>query len=365
MRALFVEANYSWDDPLSARSFAAWRKQLRGKRDQVFAILDSDGNNRFYRLQTETPTGVLRTAALILRADTLDPVKGAFHFEHQNDVTIDDAGEMPQLPRKLEAKKNHLVERPAVVKEVGPEEELRVFAALNAIGADVGEPVTVDIDPSKQQILIAGLGLSANRERQIRQALAPIPNIAMRFTSGQPLGVGNQPASAGSYAPDNAAPLRHTLEAQAGGAQQFQLIADKALDASFTILAQANALYVLSHKFPPTVASAFEPPERETLRSLRRRHAIAIEQTTVELKEALGPLLNSTSAGTDETQSRQATSWELGAAQLYEQAKLLDASLGRVLAGSYSQEAGQSIWSKLPNEIQKVEALARSQESVP
>jgi hypothetical protein len=137
------------------------------------------------------------------------------------------------------------------------------------------------------------------------------------------------------------------------------------LDASSTILAQANALYVLSRKFPPPVASAFEPPERETLRSLRRRHAIAIERTTVELKEALGPLLNSTSAGTDETQRRQATSWELGAAQLYEQAKLLDASLGRILAGSYSQEAGQSIWSKLPDEIQKVEALARAQESVP
>lgn len=363
-RALFVKANYSWDDPLSARSFAAWRKQLSNKRDQVLSIQDRDGNNRFYRLETETPTGVLRTAALTLRADTLSPVKGAFQFEQQNEVTIEDAGEMPESPAESETKKSHVVERPAVVKEVGPEEELRVFAALNAIGADVGEPVTVDIDSSKQHIVIAGLGISANRERQIRQALEPIPNTALRFTSGQPVGIGNQSEKPGSYSSDNAAPLRHTLEAQAGGAQQFQLIADKALDTSSTILAQANALYVLSQKFPPPVASAFRPPERETLRSLRSRHAIAIEQATIELKDVLKPLLRSTNAGTDETQSPPATSWELSAAQLYEQAKLLDSSLGRILAGSYSQEAGQSIWSKLPDEIQTMEALARSQENI-
>ncbi len=362
-RALFVKANYSWDDPLSARSFAAWRKQLPNKRDEVLSIQDSDGKNRFYRLQTETATGVLRAAALTLRADTLNPIKGAFHFERQNDVTINDAGQMPELPGNLETKTNHSVEKPTVVKKVGPEEELRVFAALNAIGADVGEPVTVDIDPSKQQIIIAGLGLSANRERQIGQALARIPNTAMRFTSGQPVDIGTPSASAGSYGSDNGAPGRHRLEIKAGGAEQFQLITDKALDASSTILEQANALYVLSHKFPSSVSIAFGPPERETLSSLRSRHAIAIEQASVQLRNALRPLLNPASAGADETQSRQATSWELGAAQLYENAKLLDASLSRILAGSYSQEAGQSIWSKLPDEIQTVEALAHSQEN--
>lgn len=365
-RALFVKANYSWDDPLSARSFAAWRKHLPEKRDQVLSVQDRDGNSRFYRLETEAPTGVLRIAALTLRADTLNPVKGSFHFEHQRDVTIDDAGELPSLPAAVETKNRPRVERPAVVKKVGPEEELRVFAALNAIGADVGEPVMVDIDPAKQQIIVAGLGLPANREQQIRQALTPIPNIALRFTSGQPLGLGNQSAKpGGSYATDNAAPLRHTLETQAGGARQFQRITDKALDASSTILAQANALYVLSQKFPPLVASAFDPPEQETLRSLRRHHAIAIEKATVELEDALRPLLSSTTAGMDETQSQQATSWEVGAGQLYEQAKLLDGSLGRILTGSYSQEAGQSIWNTLPDEIQKLEALARFQENAP
>ena len=55
-RALFVKANYSWGDPLSARSFATWRGKLPSRRDQVVFI--NDGNNRFYRVQTETTTAI-------------------------------------------------------------------------------------------------------------------------------------------------------------------------------------------------------------------------------------------------------------------------------------------------------------------
>jgi hypothetical protein len=360
-RALFVKANYSWDDPLSPRSFAAWRKGLPSKRDQVFSIQDSTGKRQFYRLQTETPAGVLRMADLTLRADTLSPIKGAFHFEHQNDVTIQDAGEMTEPPRKVEAQNNHSLPRRALVKEVGPAEELRVFAALDGIGADLGESVNVDIAPSKQQVIVAGVGLSPDREQQIRQALAPLPNAQTRFTSGQPIGLVSRTPDTGTSLPIGSdAPLRHMLEQQAGGAQQFQVIADKSLDASSIILQRAHALYVLAEKFPPLVASQFSLPEQEMLRSLRHGHAIVIAQTSAELKDTLLPLLSA--AGADETQSVPNTSWEVGAAQLYDQAKHLDASLGRILAGAYSQEAGQRIWSKLPDEIRRIEALALSQE---
>lgn len=364
-RALFVQANYSWDDPLSAKSFANWRKHLERKRDQVFSIEDRDGERRFFRLQTETPAGVLRMAALTLRADTLSPVKGAFYFEHQNDVTIEDAGEMPEPPDKREAKSDHPLTRPAVVREVGPAEELRVFAALDAIGADVGDSVTIDIAKSKHQIIVTGVGVPPDRQQQIHQALAAIPNTGTRFTSGQATApVQRRPDSTSSQAPGTDAPLRHTLEQQAGGAQQFQAIADDALDASSVILQHAHALNVLADKFSPDVASQFREPEQETLRSLRRRHAIAIEKGTAELKSALLPLVRA-SAARDETQTQRNTSWQVGAVQLYEGAKALDASLAQILAGTYSQEAGQSIWSKLPDEIRRIETLAVAQQNSP
>jgi hypothetical protein len=305
-------------------------------------------------------------AALTLRADTLSPVKGAFHFEHQNDVLIEDAGEMPQPSGKLETQNVRPLPRRALVKEVGPTEELRVFAALDAIGADVGESVSVNIAPSKQQIIVAGVGLSPDRERQIRQAVAGMPNTEARFTSGQATALASGSPGTGSPPPAGGdVPLRYTLEQKAGGAQQFQAIADRALDASSTILQRAHALHVLAEKFPPSVAAQFGRPEQETLRLLRHRHAIAIEQATAELKGALVPLLNTMAAAPGETQNPRNTSWEVGAAKLYEEAKALDASLGRILAGTYSQETGQRTWNRLPYEIQSLEALAVSQEQAP
>jgi hypothetical protein len=370
-RALFVKANYSWDDPLDARSFAAWRRNLPSKRDYVFSIQDGTEKGQFYRLETETSAGVLRMAALTLRADTLLPVKGAFHFEHETDVTIEDAGEMLEPPGKLQAQNDRPSQndrpltRPALVKEVGWAEELRVFGALDAIGADVGESVSVDIAPSKQRVIVAGVGLPPDRERQIREVLAPIPNIEARFTSGQASSPVNRlPGTASSPPASNDTRLRQMLEKQAGGAEQFQTIADRALDASSTILQRAHALAVLAEKFPPAIESQFDASQRAVLRSLRRRHAIAIEQATADLKGSLLPLLRGT-AQADETQTQRDTSWELGAAQLYQVAREFDASLGRILAGSYSQEDGQRVWNQLPYEINMLETLALSQKNMP
>ncbi len=367
-RALFVKANYSWDDPLSARSFAAWRNRLRDKRDQVLSIQDGDGRKRFYRLRTETSQGTLRMASLTLRADTLGPVKGAFHFEDQEEVTMADAGEMPAAQPRMAAKKSSPPHETAVESTVSPEEELRVFAALNAIGADVGEPLTVDFDPSKRHIVVSGVGIPNDRERQIRQALAQIPNTTMHFDSGQPFSAGTAAVAPDTYSTGASAPLRHTMESQAGGAQQFQSIADRALDASASLLAQAHALYVLSQKFPPAIESAFGVADRKTLRALRHRHAAAIEQATLQLGEALKPLLVSPAKqqnGSGETRKESDTSWQHGAAQLLKQSRLLDESLSRLLAGSYSQKTGEEILSRLPDEIQNTEALAHAEDIAP
>ncbi|MGH9608505.1 MAG: anti-sigma factor family protein [Bryobacteraceae bacterium] len=351
-RALFVRANYSWKDPLSARSFAAWRSGLRSKRDQVFSIQSKDGGERFYRLRTETSQGFLRVASLTLRSDTLHPVKGAFRFEDREEVTMSEAGAMPEP---------HPAAHSAVVEtKVTPQEELRVFAALDAIGADAGEPLTVNVDASKHHIVVSGMGIPKDRERAIRQALASMPKMVLRFESGRPAPAGNAIASSHTYSAGASAPLRHTLEEQSGGAQKLQRIADRALNASSSLVAQAHALYVLSRKFPPAVESAFGTADRRTLRTLRRHRAAAIEKAALQLRTTLAPLLV-----TGEAHKRPRMSWQAGAARLLKQSKLLDTSLSRLLAGSYSQQAGEAILSRLPGEIQNTAALARSQENSP
>jgi hypothetical protein len=345
-RALFVNAHYSWDDPLSARSFAAWRKQLPEKRDQVFSIENAEGRRRFYRLQTETSAGVLRSAALTLRADDFEAVRGTFHFEHQSEVDIEDASDAPQALREKAP-----IARPAVARHVTAAEELRVFAALNAIGADVGEPVSVDTDSLKQEIVITGVGLTSARQRQIRAALGSLPHTELRFDSSQ-LALDKEPQALETKSqPTDGAPLRAMFEAEAGGATQFQELSEKALDASSAILAQANALQVLAEKFPPDVESTLGSSDRETLGLLRRKHAEAIYQEASTLKDVLAPLLPQGNAA-----------HEIGAAQLLEQARLLDGGLARVLAGSYSKDAGLEILSRVPDEIQTIEVLAKTQE---
>lgn len=366
-RALFVKANYSWDDPLSARSFAAWRNHLLEKRDQVVSLRGEDGIGQFYRLRTETAQGVLRSASLTLNAHTFRPVEGMFHFEDREDVRMTDSGEIPEEPAAA-AKSSPIPDRTAPETKVTPEDELRVFAALNAIGVDAGEPVTVEMDTAEHQVVIRGVGISAQREREIRQALNGIPNTALRFETNQPAPFGKATSDSDAHSIGTRQPLRRELESKAGGAQNFQQIADRALDASSSLLAQAHALEVLAQQFPPAVETKFGAKDQSTLRSLRRVHATAIDQAISQVHSAMEPLLGQSawqSEGARETPNASQSSWQSGARELFEQSKLLDQDLNRLLAGDSAQQVGEDILNRLPDAIQSLEKLAHSEASVP
>jgi len=51
LQALFQSAHYNWTDPLSAKSFQAWRDQLADKRDEVVEERDT------YRIRTYAGSG--------------------------------------------------------------------------------------------------------------------------------------------------------------------------------------------------------------------------------------------------------------------------------------------------------------------
>src|SRR6202790_2626205 len=56
LQTMFERANYSWTDPLSARSFQTWRNQLPEKRDQVSQA------NHAYRIETSMDASELKQA---------------------------------------------------------------------------------------------------------------------------------------------------------------------------------------------------------------------------------------------------------------------------------------------------------------
>lgn len=367
VQALFVKANYNWDDPLSARSFAAWRRHLREKRDHVTSVAAADGRKQLYRLQTETPDGTLRIASLTLRSDDLAAIDGAFEFEDRQRVTMVDTGEDSVPPtnsmRAATGPKQQML--PPAGRQVSAADELRVLAALDEIGADVDEPLNVQTDATKQHVLVTGMGISASREQQIRDALAPVPNTIVRFSSA-PAPQRSVPNSTPSdtYTGDANAPLRRLLEQRAGGASPLQTVTDAALDASNLLFARAHTLLVLAQKFPPDVEADFDETEQSMLRTLRHRHAVSIEETASELEEALKPLLDQPAVSANdsgETGDESKTSWQTGAEKLFEQVRALDQSLTKLLGGSYSNEEAQEVLNQLPKKIQQVRALAHGQ----
>ena len=105
LQAMFERANYSWNDPLSAQSFQAWRNQLSDKRDQVIEQQQS------YRIETRTDTSDLKQAALTLRTRDLRPVEERLEFSNQEWVEITEVADDSTPPLSSVAGEKN--ERPA------------------------------------------------------------------------------------------------------------------------------------------------------------------------------------------------------------------------------------------------------------
>src|SRR5258708_7274396 len=85
LRAVFQQANFSWEEPFSARSFAQWRKQLPQKEDHV-RIVSAVGERigRFYEVTTTTSSGILFEANLTLTVGDLHPVSETLKFRDRD-----------------------------------------------------------------------------------------------------------------------------------------------------------------------------------------------------------------------------------------------------------------------------------------
>ena len=96
MEERFRQARYSWQDPLSARSYIDWRKGLGQLHDEVSTVSAvTPDRQRLYRIRTTTQSGTLAAASLTLRASDLRPVAGLLEFRDQESVSITEAAPEP------------------------------------------------------------------------------------------------------------------------------------------------------------------------------------------------------------------------------------------------------------------------------
>jgi hypothetical protein len=360
VRIVFASAHYSWQEPLSARSFQSWRAGLKNKRDFVTVVRRQD-EMESYRVRTDSPAGPLRSASLTLRRKDLHPTDGTFEFEALGTVEVAEAAVPAQDAGALRPSPEHpSMTAPHTESAAGPEDTLHVLAALNRLGADVGEPIEVSEDARQQHIIVRSNGLSPERQQEIVQALTPLPRVILDFASSASSPLPARPLTPERYSTSIPEPLRQQLEDRLGGAAARQDITDRVLDASASILARAHAVEVLAGKFSPEIEAQLATKDRQLLLDLRDSHVAELGHLITRIRADLRPLLAAfvgppLPRATDHGAGQ---SWHDGVPAIMASAQETDKLLNQLLAGSYAQSSGEEMLRRLPSQLDRLEWLA-------
>ncbi len=355
---LFQAAHYGWREPLSPRTFQAWRGVQRNRTDSVSMIARA-GGQRMYRVRTAAPTGVLRAASLILRAEDLRPSGADFEFESEDAVSMEEAAAtmMPTPVSPLAASKEVPVETP-----VGPADTLHVLAALDEIGADAGEPIEVTQDAARRHVVVRAGGLSAERRQAVLTAMAAVPRVAVDFQSQARHAAPSQAPTTQTYSSSIPPQFRQRFEERLGGPVALQEITDRVLEASAQNLARAHAMQVLALDFPPETEAGMNSGDRRLLRQLRRRHAGELERLGQQIRDALKPLLDAHDAAPRAAgDNGSGPVWQAGVPTLVASAQETDQLLNHLLAGSYSQSSGEEMLGGLTAALSRLERAVEAQ----
>jgi hypothetical protein len=309
---MFLAGHFNWQDPLSARSFAEWREQLPEKEDRV-RTADST-----YEIRTSTASGILKEAVLILRAGDLQPISETLQFGDQTVEISAEASESVSGDKGWEMGDGGRRSRPSPISHPpSPAQELRVIAALHAIGADLGEPL--QISRRDGVLAVEAVGLTPAREQQVRDAVSGIPGVTFRVDQSEATPVsapgGRIAASAG---------VRSRLEETLG-----EDGINRILDASEAVMARVFAIRGLSRRFPQTAEALLADADRGVLATIRGEHVLALRANLRNLESALAPLLPKLPAA----ELAPAADWQTRAARLFAAAQQVDHLLNRILAG--------------------------------
>jgi hypothetical protein len=357
LRALFEQANFSWDDPLSARSFARWRDQLREKQDHVSIV--QSGPDRLYRVRTATSQSVLSEATLMMRVNDLRAVRETLRFGDREAVEIAETTPAePSAPTAPQPAGVRIAAEPpaAVETPVGPAEELRVLAALNNIGADLGDPIEVKRDEENRRIAITGTAVDARRQQQIRDAVRDIPGVTIAFTQGQPIRETTTREPTATVSAGRRSALHDQLEARLGAGEQVDEFVDRILAESESALARAHALRNLATRFPPDVEQTLMPADHRILAGLRGRHMQALEAAAESIERQIADVFGSSAkAG-----ARACSGWHDCTSIVLAASQKLDELLNAALAGAGGGKspAAGDLTSALAGWRQQVAALA-------
>ncbi|MCC7236111.1 MAG: zf-HC2 domain-containing protein [Bryobacterales bacterium] len=294
---LFTNARYDGRDPLSARSFAAWRDTLERKDDEVADRADG------FLILTRAYAGTLREASLRLRHADLRPVQGTFRFASEEWVEVtelepaDEQTASQPSPSPLPRPSGAPLPLPGASAVPEPEplaaapsatdaDELRVWALLHSLQADLGEPV--EVSRSGGKVLVSGIGVAPQRRQEIADGLRGLPHVEVRFVepAGEPAPV---PGAARDTIQAGTSPVAAGLERYAGNRALLEQLAADSLDQADSVMARAHALRRLEARFH----GSSDAVPAAMLAAIERDHLSALLAQARELERTLRPALAS------------------------------------------------------------------------
>ena len=339
LERLFAKANYSWEDPLSAASFASWRNGLAEKQEEVSKVGESS-----YRIRTTTSSSELAAATLDLTIKDLRPVESTLRFRGGVFVELSELDEPPTVEPAVAADRpTHtppVHAKPPVSQIAHPAmlgEELKVLAVLHRLGADLGEPVEVSRDGG--QVVVTGVGVTPELSGQIHDELNVLPRVSVRLSDPVSTSVqASDPAAQNVSLRPEIARLHARLENHFGGRAELDKFTDEVLGASDDLMSRVHALRRLAQRFPVDVESGLTAADRQLLARLRREHAVAVAGLALALEERTRPALaglGGLPAGSQLVQVEDQP-WQDATEALFHEARTSESLLAAMLGGAAS-----------------------------
>jgi hypothetical protein len=361
LQALFASAHYDWQDPLSAKSYQDWRDRLSDRRDEISQ--KSDG----YVIQTETSSGPLTQASLRLSIPDLRPIEERLEFGDNEWVEVTEvapetsiaeaAGETkvtlpksaPELARE-EPAPSVIPAAPVHTATIG--DELQVMLALHKISADLGDPI--DVSLKADQVLVTGVGLPPQRQREIRNALSANPNVVVQF---------NEPGASTSAAPAprpegtvnaDISQLQARVAEKVGGRIHFEELSSQVLDLSDQMMARTYALRRLAERFPAD--GDLSPADLQILKNLRQEHTSALLHLSAEIDHTLRPVF--TSLGVDPRSTNLdaglSLTWQPATEEVFQSSRQVEKLVAIMFGAAQNDASGQQIPAQLVNNLSQL-----------
>jgi hypothetical protein len=348
---LFDAAHYDWSDPLSAKSYSAWREGLPRFQDAIASQQNS------YDIKTTTEDSELVSATLKLRNSDLEPLEGRFEFRNRDWVEMTELVDQQTNPASQVAGTTGGTLRQPVVPP-GPlavpvkttelstySEELQVVSALHQLGADLGDPI--EISREGGQVLVSGTGIPPQRQQQIHGLLDRLPHVAVRFDDPE-FPAGAMPVPSEPATRDAAGPEKSTyaarIEERLGGRPQFERFSASVLDWTDSAMTRAYALRRLAQQFSAAAENEMTAEDRQTLHNLGREHLAAFSKDAQRVAVTVNPVLTGIGAGVTQLEVRQEpVDWQSASEELLASARRAESLLAVVLGVAPAGDASVNV----------------------